>query len=396
MANRPPWNWARIAVLVWCVLLLGVALNAYTHPRGHTVYDIYSPAARHWWAGEDLYARGEEYYRYSPLFAIGLTPLAFLPDPWGNALWKTLNALVYAAGLWAWATRVLPIRLTRNQLGALFLLALPTALHSLYIGQANLVMLGALLLGLAAAADERWNRSAGWFALATLVKSYAAALPLLLIVLHPRRLAARFAAALAIGLLLPLAAQQPAIVAAQYRSWLAHLRESEAIMRERLRSVDELLRVCGYPITPHAFALLGLLTGAVVFGLCLLHARQTADPRARLHRAFLLFSAWVVLFGPATEACTYALIAPAIAWAIVDAFGRQLSWATRGLLIASLVLMGLLGTDFFPGIIRDFANSHGAQPFGGLLFLAYLLSPTGTRLPPAQIPRASPRPAVAA
>jgi hypothetical protein len=403
MPNRPfhPSSFIlhpSLAGFVWGVLLLGVAVNAYTHPRGHTVYDIYAPAARHWWAGQDLYARGEEYYRYSPLFALGLTPLAFLPDPWGNALWKTFNALIYAAGLWAWARSVLPVRLGRNQQAALFLLALPTALHSLYIGQANLIMLGALLLGLAAAADERWNRAAGWFALATLVKSYAAALPLLLIVLHPRRLAARFAAALAVGLLLPFAAQRPAVVAAQYRSWLAHLRESEHIMRERLRSVDDLFRVCGYPIASDTFALLGVLAGGAVLGLCLWHARQTSDRRERLHRAFLLFSAWVVLFGPATEACTYALIAPAIAWVIVDAFRRQLSWAVRGLLIASLVLMGLLGTDFFPGVVRDFSNSHGGQPVGVLIFLAYLLSPLGTRIEPAMVPDATPehRPAAAA
>src|SRR5579859_6648691 len=90
----------------------------------------------------------------------------------------------------------------------------------------------------------------------------------------------------------------------------------------------------------------------------------------------MLFSVWVVLFGPATEACTYAVIAPAIAWALIDAFGRPAAWGRRAVLVASLLLMGPIATDMFGSTVRLWANHYGSQPMGGLLFLAYLVAQT--------------------
>jgi hypothetical protein len=80
-----------------------------------------------------------------------------------------------------------------------------------------------------------------------------------------------------------------------------------------------------------------------------------------------------MLFGPATEACTYVVIAPVIAWSLSDAFSRTTPWSGRLLLIASFLMMGPLVTDFAIGAIRDFANEHGSQPIGALLFFSYLL-----------------------
>src|SRR5205085_9519498 len=121
-----------------------------------------------------------------------------------------------------------------------FLLVLPLSVHSLHNGQANVVMLGALLLGLAAASLDKWNQAAAWLALATLIKGYPLALALLLAALWPRRFLFRYAIALALGLLLPFATQRTDLVIAQYQSWLAHLQESTVIMRERLRTLEHL------------------------------------------------------------------------------------------------------------------------------------------------------------
>jgi hypothetical protein len=384
---------AGAAALVWGGLALGLAAYAFAYPYVHTVYDIYAPAARAWWAGEDLYVLRSDHYRYSPLFAVGLTPFALLPDCLGGALWKALNALIYAAGLVTWARRVLPARLDRSQAGILSLLALPVSLHSLYIGQANCLMLGAVLFGLAAAASGKWNRSAAWLALATLIKGYPLALAMMLAVLYPRRFALRFAAALGIGLLLPFAFQWPGVVAGQYASWWHHLQDSTIIMRERLRSVDYLFEIAGHPLSPRTFGLMEVLAGAAVLGLCLLHAWQTADLREQLTRVSLLFAAWVVLFGPATETCTYIVIAPAVAWALLEAFLSPTAWATRLYLLACLLLMGPVVTDLFGQTVRNVANAHGSQPVGALLFLAYLLARTGRTYGALQV--AGYRPAVA-
>jgi hypothetical protein len=375
-------DWLKFAWLVWVGLAVGFGVLAFFNPYAHSVYPIYAPASRRWWLGLDLYVRMGEIYRYSPLFAVALTPFAVLPDCWGGALWKAFNILVYACGLASACRHLLPAALTRNQRAALWVLALPLSLHSMYNGQANLIMVGTILLGLSAAARGRWNRAALWLAAATLVKGYPLALALLLSALYLRQFAPRFGLFLAAGLLLPFGTQGFGTVCGQYASWSHHLTESTGLARERLRSIDHLLASYRSPISPHTFALLGMASGLAALGICLWWARRLRDPRALLTRLYLLFAAWVVLFGPATESCSYVILGPAIAWAVVEAFATPGRAGRRVLLLLSLFLMGPSVTDLVGPTLRHLAYQWAAQPLGGLLFLALLL----TQRPPAAGP----------
>jgi hypothetical protein len=368
-----------LALLIWCALMAGFALFGFRYPWSHTVYNVYSTASRSWWMQGDIYRTVDDaYYRYSPLFAVALTPFSILSDSWGNALWRIVNCCVYAAGLWAWGRSFLSAPWTPNRAAALFLLVLPTSLHSMYNAQANLLMLGGVLLGMAAASRDSWNQAAGWLAVATLIKGYPLALALVLSALYPRRFAPRFAGALCVGLLLPFVAGPPHYVSSEYASWFNHLRDSASIMRERLRSVDHLLSVFGHPLDPRVFLLAQLIVGMGILVACLVFRRR-ADLRQQLLQAFLLFSAWVVLFGPATESCTYVVIAPAIGWALVESFGRPSRWSMRMLLVVSLCLMGPAVTDMVGSTLRNFFGEHGSQPIGGILFLVFLLLQMVTR-----------------
>jgi hypothetical protein len=266
-------------------------------------------------------------------------------------------------------------------LAGLFLLVIPLSLHSMYIGQANLIMLAALLVGLAAAAEERWNLAAGCLAAATLIKGYPLALALLLMGLYPRKFSLRFVVALAVGLLLPFATQWPSVVAGQYAAWVSHIHDSTSFMRERQRAIDCLFVVWHRPLSPLQYAGLELLGGVLIFALAWVQRWLGAERRELLTRVWLLFGAWVALLGPATESCTYVIMAQGIAWALVEAHHRQAWKITHLWLIASLVLMGPLVTDLVGPTIRNFANEHGSQPVGALLFLGYLLVQTGRRYP---------------
>ena len=367
-------RWVQISLAVWIGLVSALAIYAYFKPDMHTVFDIYLGASRRWIAGQNIYERTREYYRYSPLFAVSLTPLAALSDSAGAALWKFINCGVFALGLAAWARRLVPARLGRGETASLFMLALPLALHSMYNSQANLMMLGSVLLGLASAAEGRWNRAAAWLAWATLIKGYPLALAMLVAGIYPRQFALKYVAALGLGLLLPFAVQNPELVQWQYANWFAHLTDSTALMRERLRSVDNLFVIYGRPLEPATFALIEAVAGAATFGLCLIGARQTSDDRTRLACVFEWFALWVVLFGPATESCTYVVAAPVIAWRVLEALGRASGGPTIGLLVASLLMMGPMVTDMFGKLVRNFANEHGSQPLGAMLLAAYLLS----------------------
>jgi hypothetical protein len=374
MSSGAGRRWTRIAAFVWVGLILGLAVFSYRYPWSHTVYDIYSLACRHWWSGQDLYrATATDYYRYSPLFAISMTGWAVLPDSWGGAFWRIFSGSLYAIGLFMWARHVLPTNSSRGERAALFLLVLPLSMHSLQNGQANVVMLGALLLGLAAASREKWNQAAAWLALATLIKVYPLALALLVAALQPRRFLLRYTIALALGLLLPFATQRPDFVLEQYQSWLLHLQDSTTLMRERLRTVEHVFSIYGQPLPPHVLLMVQLLAGLAILGVCLFRKRHTFELREQLHGAFQLFACWVMLFGPATETCTYVVIAPVAAWSLIDAFRQPTSWSRRSVLILSFLMMGPLVTDLASPPLRDFANEHGSQPIGALLLFGYLL-----------------------
>lgn len=367
-------HWIRCSLAVWIGLVSGLAVYAFLKPDSHTVFDIYLGASRRWLAGQNIYERTREFYRYSPLFAVSLTPLAMLSDSAAAAIWKLVNCGVFALGAAAWARRLVPARLGRGETASLFMLALPLALHSMYNSQANLMMLGSVLLGLAAAADGRWNRAAAWLAWATLIKGYPLALAMLVAGIYPRKFALKYVAALGLGLLLPFASEQTQLVQWQYANWFAHLADSTALMRERLRTIDYLFVLYGRPLEPATFAVIEAIAGAAVFGACLAIARQTADARRRLAGMFEWFALWVVLFGPATESCTYVVAAPVIAWRLLEALRRPNCGPTIALLTASLLMMGPLVTDMFGKLIRNFANEHGSQPIGAMLLAGYLLS----------------------
>lgn len=371
-----PFDLYRGARNVWVLLIVGLAVHAWCLPYAHSVFDIYLGAARRWIAGDDLYIRTRDYYRYSPLFAVSLSPLAVTGDRLAAALWKLLNCGVYLSGLAAWTRRLGCAHQTRQQQGAVWLLAIPLSLHSMYNSQANLMMLGSLLLGLAAAAESRWNRSAAWLAWATLIKGYPLGLAMILAGLYPRQFTPRYLLALLAGLLLPFAAGRPAQVLAQYQSWLHHLLDSAEIMRERLRSIDQLFVVAGRPISERAFSLVGAVAGTLVFLVCVWVARRGGDRRQTLTWVFLWFATWVVLCGPATESCTYVVAAPAIAWALVEAWRRHAAWPWRVALIASLLMMGPAVTDMFGKLVRNFANEHGSQPLGAIILVAWLATET--------------------
>ena len=381
--ERSQARWVGLSWAVWVTLVVAMAAYAHARPQSHTVYDIYSAAARRWMAGEDVYVRTREYFRYSPLFAASLTPLAVLPDEWGGVVWKLANCGFLALGIGAWVRRLYPGEFSPTQVAAVFLLALPMSLHSMYNSQANLMMLASLLLGVAAAADGKWNRAAAWLAWATLVKGYPMALALLLAALFPRRFAPRFLFALGVGLLLPFAMQRPAFVQAEYASWCTHLFDSTQIMRERVRTVDWLAMIYYRPLSERGFFALEVGGGLLVLARSLWERKRTSDPRAWLATTFDWFALWVVLLGPATEGCTYIVFAPTAAMAVVRAFALY-GGVARLATVVGLVMMGPLVTDLPGRAIRNFAVDHGSQPLGALLLLGYMVSQTlPRRQPPA-------------
>jgi hypothetical protein len=367
---------ARLAVVLWVTLTLACAARAALRPAGHTVYPVYAHAARAWLCAGDLYVLVPhyDYFRYSPLMAATFVPWLALGDAAGGALWRVLGATLLAGGLWSWLRE----RRGSSPPALNFLLVWPFALHNINNGQSNPHMLGLLLFGVAGAASGRLWPSAICFALAVLIKPYVLAVALLVAVAQPR-LWPRLAAALAAGVALPFLFQHPGYVAGQYAAWIRHFADndrSDFPLRGCYRDLALLFRVYLVPLSPRAYQAIQVAAGLAMACAVRSFAGRASDgleypslarpantAAAVIDRAFALGSIWVTAFGPATESCTYLLLAPVLAAAVADSRNAlpRLAYALFAITIAA---------SLFPGDWR--VQALGLQPAGGLVLLAWM------------------------
>ena len=179
----------RLVAVLWLAALAIICLRAPCGWHDGGVFRIYSGAAERWLAGADTYHLPDaaDVYRYPPPATMLLSAFAAWPRPIGLLLWQIVNFAAFIAGF-AWFARQIIRRgsLSRNQVAGLWLLLLPLALPSLANGQANPLMVGLVLAGLAGAAAERSRASAACIASACAIKVYPLAVALLLIAAFSR------------------------------------------------------------------------------------------------------------------------------------------------------------------------------------------------------------------
>ncbi len=367
--------WLRITWAVWMMVAAVILLKGLIAPLSHSTYSCFVSGGADWLAGRELYRLAGVTCRYSPLFHAFMVPFSQVPDFLGSTVWRLLNWGFFLAGLWSWVRNFLPTELTLEQRAKLCLLILPLSIGSLHNAQANPMVLGMMLLAVSAVLGQRWTLASVYLVVALLIKLYPLALALLLLLLYPRRLVLPFLGCLAIGLGLPCLLQAPGYVLRQYANWyhvLAIDDRSQMQLQVCYRDVWLLLRLLGQPISHFTYQVIQLLMAGVVAGLCWWHKRAAADARGTLHWTLELSCGWMTVLGPATESCTYILLAPVLSWRLLQArLGNS-----------SSILSTLLTTSYCLFLIAAIANwfprsSHlhalGLQPLGGLLLLGIIL-----------------------
>jgi hypothetical protein len=317
--------WVRLAVAAWLIVLAAICGRCGLRPRSHTLYTTWAGAGHDWVIGRDLYRNTWEWhqdqFRYSPLVAVILVPFSYLPEGLGGVVWRLLNAAVLLGGFAWWLRAAAPRRTTPREQAVLFLLMLPLSLGSLNNGQPNPLVIGLLLLALAAFGRDRWNLAAVCVMLAVALKVYPIAVGLLLVAVYPRRFALRLLLATLIGLAVPFLCQHWHYVQAQYGLWYHKLGGDDRKgwpSHMAYRDLWLLLRVSRVKISPGAYTALQLATAAGAALLCVA-ARRGLDRRQVLLAVLALGSCWMTLVGPATESCTYVMVAPVLAWAALTA-----------------------------------------------------------------------------
>ena len=173
------------------------------------------------------------------------------------------------------------------------------------------------------------------FAIATIFKLYPIALALLLAALYPDKLSWRLALWLAALFLLTFLLQHRSYVLTQYGQWLGQLAHDDRRLKGAYgtwRDAWLLLRLARVPMTMLAWTALQLATGVLAAGFCVWGQRSGWNVRRCLAAAFCLASAWMTLFGPATEASTYIILAPAVIFGLITSWSSpHPAWLRTGM-----------------------------------------------------------------
>jgi hypothetical protein len=358
---------------LWFISVAIVCFRIYTHPGWHSVFPTYRDAGAAWIQQAQIYA-APGIFLYSPLVAAFFSPFAFVSQNVAEVLWRLLLGLALPLALWFNARTLFDF--SKNQFACLLLLILPLTLSSLNNGQANIVIMVLFLVAAAAASQSRWFICAFCAAFAVYWKIYPIAFALLLAVVFPKKLTFRILLVL-IGLfVISLFLQKSSYALQQYGDWLVNLASDRRRAHEyygRWRDFYLLLRMLGIPISTMWWTVVEVTAGAVAAAICILGTIRHWPRATLLLGAMSLAIVWMLLFGPATEAATYALIAVPSAYLLIAGWSEVSQSALR--VVSTLTYLGFVSAhilnSWFP-IKKNVYLIHAIQPCLTLCFCAAL------------------------
>jgi hypothetical protein len=361
-----------VVIGLWTAVLLGIWIRIGFFSRSHDVFATYADAGRRWSSSLPLYTytRG---FVYSPLVAAFFAPFSWLPISLGSILWRLVNAAIFVGAIFWWLKAELTDCIPRSSYWLIFLLILPLSLGNFNNGQVNPMIIGLLMVAILAAHEKRWTLSAVALGFSAYLKIYPLSVGLLLVLIYPRQLSWRVALTLILMGAASFLLQRPGYVLDQYQRWF-HTRAADdrrLNMDIAPRDFAMILRLLHINLSAQATLLLQMIAGAAAAVLCLYGRLKKWSEQRLLICVFATGTCWMLLFGPTTEDATYAMIAPALAFATVQAFHQKTPQWMRFLVCGSFafLLLGLILNAFFG--LKKTPLTMSVQPFGALLFLVY-------------------------
>jgi hypothetical protein len=233
-------------------------------------------------------------------------------------------------------------------------------------------VIGLALFAVSAVVRRKWWSASFCLAAPIFIKLWPAALAMLLVPVKFRPLAGRLAA-VSLGL-----AAIPWLTRAWNIAWRQHAGYVDLILHRRVDA-----RFSGYrdlwtiweqfqTPDPQLYKLLQLATGACVFGWCVWLAWRKESDRRLAAGVVGMWLTWQLLIGPGTERLTFGIIAPLMAWGIVES---QRSGRLRVVSIAAFVFLFVQGTGEAERRLLPYLPwSPALAPCGSLLFLGWLLA----------------------
>ena len=328
----------RVLAGLWIAAVIVVSVQATAHHNNN--FEIFRTSFLNLVAGTDLYApseRHQDFFKYSPTFALMFAPFAIVPFWLGVLLWNGANALALYWGL----GRVLD----GESLFAARALVFFDTIGAMQNVQSNALVAGLMIIGCAELDRRRELRAAVAVGIATMVKIFPIVAAVYAL-FRPYRVP-RFALyGILTGVALaaaPLVVLSPAELAAQYASW-AEIQRTDALTRgHSIMNQLELWLGLGMPNWPIQ------LVGVVVLLLPLARLQFWGIARFRmLFLASLLM--FCVLFNHKAESPTFVVALAGVAIWLAHAPRTRATWLTLALVVVGTVLSS---SDAMPRAIQE-------------------------------------------
>jgi len=286
-------------------------------------------------------------FLYSPAFAFLFAPFALLPPLLGLLCWNGINA---AAPVFA-VSRLLDARRARIVLAFMYL----DVVRSLQNSQSNALIAGLLLLTFLA--SERDNLLGGALAtgVGTLIKIFPATGGVFAL-LKPQPVGERarriliFVLAGATLALTPMLVSAPAVVVAQYRSWLTTTTATSTLRGESVLGIlNTWFQYAGPNWPVQAAGLVALLLPVL--------ARRHLGVDTRFRRLFLAsLLVFVVIFNHQAESPSYVIATCGIGiWAVTEGGRWRVALALLTLFLVSLVATSLVPWHYRHDLLRAYS-----------------------------------------
>lgn len=371
-------SWAKsrlfcLALFLWSVPVAVICIRVARHPGSHSAFRSCRLAGANWLQQSRLYGP-DTGFLYTPLIAALHAPFALLPEGLSEVFWRLIIGFSFPVALWFNGRAV--FQFSKEQFASLLLLSLPLTLNTLNNGQANLVLVILFLVAVGAASESRWLLCAVCAAFAIYWKVYPIALALLLAVIFPGKLAARTLVSAVVLFGLSLFLQRPSYVLQEYGNWLVNLlsdRRHELEYYGKNRDFYLLLRLLGVPVSDAWWLFLQLLAAVAAAAFCLRETLRRAPVTKLLFGAMCLAVVWMLLFGPATEAATYVLVAVPSAYLLIAGWSHDARPAAR--ITSTVAYLGFIGAEVVNSwfqIKRNVYLVHAIQPCVALCFCVAL------------------------
>ena len=152
------WVICGVAFAIWAVSAL-----IFTANNQRSVTSVYQDAAEGFVAGEHLYNNSGHGFLYPPQSAIVYVPFAFLPEPWGDHVWRAVSLALLVFAL----MRFRELFPSGHPSMILHLAFSPLVLCAgcVRIGQATVIMTALMVLAITAIGQRRWTTATVWFVL---------------------------------------------------------------------------------------------------------------------------------------------------------------------------------------------------------------------------------------